>query len=169
MKDILKNKKGDISVTLLVLLTVTLCISSIFIFFYYDRSTLEDISGFNSISVYSNEKIIYDYYLKSIAQNSIKYLQEQNIAITPQNFLTEFKKEYLQNSLDAKVSKEYENQDDSQITNGVYVVSILEKNNEKILSFTLKDLKFTKSYAVNEFYGITSISKIEDLSFEISL
>jgi len=48
MKNIIKNKRGDISITILVIGVVAICIMAIFSFYFSDRKVKEDL---NSIGI----------------------------------------------------------------------------------------------------------------------
>ena len=83
----LKNKKGDISITLLVVMILVLCASSLLIFLMTQSSYERDMSQIMVVPYTYSAERAFEFFLHSLAVEIV----ENDPAITPQSFLKELR------------------------------------------------------------------------------
>ena len=107
-KKILNNKKAEsISITVLVVMTVILCVSAIFVFSFFDRNVDKDISGFGALSGFYHDRTIFINYLQSLGETTISQLKDSGKEVTTEVFIQEFKRKYAQDRGNSQLPLDY--------------------------------------------------------------
>jgi len=155
---LMKNKKADVSITLLVLMTVVLCAASLVILVFSNINIEKKISNINVVNEFYSERQIFEFYLYSLAYSIFL----ENPSKTPEQFITKFKEAYKYNSPKEYLDDYLKNQVES---NEKYEVKI--ENN--VLKFRLKDFKFIKKPGLEKGQEVVYIEHVKDITFEINL
>jgi hypothetical protein len=126
-KKILKNKKANISITLLVFMVLVLSIATLFILSTSDEAEKSEMNHFIFINYIYIEKAKFDFYVQDIIDNSIKGIE------TKQDFISNFQDELERYKQDGK----YIIPEIGNIESQVKEENIEIKNNELIISFEI--------------------------------
>jgi hypothetical protein len=126
-KKILKNKKANISITLLVFMVLVLSIATLFILSISNEAEKSEMNHFIFINYIYIEKAKFDFYIQDIIDNSIKGIE------TKQDFIDNFQDELERYKQDGKyIIPEIRN-----IESQVKEENIEIKNNELIINFEI--------------------------------
>lgn len=163
------NKKADLSVTLLVFMTVGLCLAALALFMINAGSQAKSLSSYGSINSFYADNDLFEVYLKSLAQNTVNnlMLNTNTDLSTPagtldfkNKFSTQFIASYM-NSPKKYLSQVYID----QIVKGNYILD-LEGNSLKV---TLKDFEFTRVDDLMNNQEIDVLKLKKDISFSVVL
>jgi hypothetical protein len=174
-KNFLKSKRADISILLLVVMTVVLCSASLFIFYLSEEGLKKDVTESSIIPQFYAENELFKinaYYLAKITVSELEKESEQKAEtsrFSSVQFIERFKdnyKKYIINNKD--FPEEYGQYYKLQIMNGSYDVQIAGDK----LNFKFNNFEFSK---INQVGGESTLSKIgrmesnESIVFEIPL
>lgn len=157
-KSLYKEKKADISITLLVFMTIALCLIALFVFSSYDSSFSSKTAGAGEIQTFNFEEHGFEMYFQSLAEKIVSDIKNENKEITNEEFSKRFDAA-LKNA-----SENYFRAFNYNITGGTYSVS--QDNN--ILDIELIGVTFTKS-VISSAAEINSISLKKDIALKIPL
>jgi len=162
----IKNKKGDIAITLLVVMILVLCLAAAFIFITKQYSYEQDMKQIKILPQTYALEDSFKFYIYNLARKTVN----NNPNIDKSQFLEEFKKEYKANSIPFYLKKEYLD----QIENDSNYEIIIEENTDKkvgdkILKFKLKGFTFSSSESYDPASGqeIAVVRHTQDIEFEI--
>jgi len=151
-----KNKKADASVLIFVALTVVLCGFALFSFISSNLKYEKKVSQADIVTGFYGQNIVFEFYLRDIANTLLNQDSEQ----TNEAFLQNFIKAYENNPMPAFDIPFYNN----QIKNASkYVINI----DEQKLSFKIKDFNFVKDYGLDKSQDIKAISQVKNISFDV--
>ncbi len=150
----IKNRRGDIAVTLLVIMTVIMCGAAFYSFSMYDSSVEKSVGDFNNLGNFYDSSRNFEFYLYNLAK-----LSATN---TGEDFVKKFVANYKDYADKQKFYPEYLNQ-----------IENLSKYDIKIVGgkiyFRLKDFEFSSDLSGNPDSRIKSILWKKDITFEITL
>jgi hypothetical protein len=158
-----RSKKADISVTLLVVMTLLLCIASLIIFLTQQNSVESKIVNVGIVSDAYAKETSFEYYLYNVAKLSSKEVfSGDNLAkeddVLKNLFLDNFQNKYLVNP---KIPSEYSDSyyRDYIKTNSNYVL-VLDRTS-KTFKITFKNFEFTSRPGLenNQEVGLIKIKK----------
>jgi hypothetical protein len=151
----LKNKRADAQITILVFMVLVLCIFSLLIFILTNNQVEKKITNAAAPeNFYSNEGV-FEYYLFNLARKT--YLQ--NTLASPEQFIIDFKKYYALDSQKIYSEEFYWN----QIANNKYEIAI----SPQVLYFKLVDFNFRQSFSISKSQEVREISRVYNISFSI--
>jgi len=146
---LMKNKKADTSILILVVLTIVLFAAILFTFDAAENKLKIRMKGLSIVDNLRIEEEIFILNLKTISEEIV----EANPGISEQKFIEEFKKKYIPLIDKDDIFKE------RQINDEDFDISI----ENKVLKFRLKDIIFRRSSRDNKF----DIKHTKDVYFEI--
>lgn len=154
MMSIFKNKKADASVTILVLLTVALCVACLFYFYVSEKNRETEIVTFGTINDFYVQADGMKYFIQSLAEDIV----HNNLNINNETFLYEFKKNFAISywNMEPGMVK--------QIRLSDYDVKI----KDKVLYFSIKNFTISKNYQ-QKAGGIYRVDYEKDLFFTIPI
>ena len=152
------SKKADISITLLVVMTIALCSIAIFIFLSQSKQSASQMVDAGSIQKFIFEERGFEMYMQSLAENITSQIKDSGAAITKEEFSRRF------SSTLKDASANYLPLFNFEISEGEYELS--EENN--ILNINLKGFTFKKSPASPD-SDIKSISIKKDILLKIPI
>lgn len=165
MKERLNNKKASsISVTLLVFLTLILCITSLFIFANSENKFSEKTEMLNEMNKFYSENQIFEFYLNNIARKVI--MDNPNIN-NNEEMISKFKAEYFAQSTNAFFSDEKYIEYREQIINANYEVVFGGQDSNKFVIFNIKNFTFKKAPGLSTSQEIGYIECKRDMVFKI--
>ena len=152
----LKNKKADLSVVLLVFLALTVCCIALLIFITSETLFKKKLLEVNDLNSFYSENKRYEIYFGSLAKQVI--LKNKNMG--NQEFLDLFKKTYIETCPD-EFKKDYLIQQIQE--NSKYNLLI----NEFGLTLILDNFRFVKEYAVDSKKELRIMQQVKDIKIEI--
>ena len=167
MKNIIKGKRADISITLLVVMTLALCGAAILTFLYADYSqTKQALVANNFAEFYANDSAFELFVCNAVEDTldvMLKNLRPEEI--TSEDFINRFQANYDGYSLEGNFPEDFKNEDIAR--------QIKDSSNYDVqagtetLKFRLKNFNFTRSYDYKKSSGLSSISLTKDLACEL--
>jgi hypothetical protein len=174
-KNLFQSKRADVSIFILVVMTVILCTASLFIFYLSESGLKKTITESSVIPMFYAENEIFKTNLYYLAKTSVEELEKENAnkQETPKfstaQFVQRFKENYdkyiVKNN---DFSEDYRIKYKPQIMNNIYDVSF---QGNKLL-FRLNNFQFEK---INPMTGEATMSsigrmeRVETIVFEIPL
>lgn len=172
MLNFFRSKKGDVSITILVILCVVACIGSLFIF-VTNKNTF-DSAEFNPALVsnlYAYEEG-FDFYIRSLISASLDKTFKENVADFDNYLLTEDFKVRLEENVIVAVDRDcpeyYFDLCDKFRKSEIRMRVEKDINEKSILLFEIRDLEFNlkQDYSDSE---VISVIHNKDLKFEFDL
>jgi len=160
-----KRKKADVSILLLVIMTILLCATALYMFYKYGGSYVMAVKDYNALEQFYLEEGTFDNILYSniiLAINDLKSKNADIVAVKPEAFRDNFRANYFKEFGNAP---EYKSLVEQLKKNEAYDISV--SNN--LLYFKIKDLVFESSLPITEENHIVSASINKTFSFEIPL
>lgn len=159
---LIKSKNGNVSITLLVVMTLFLCGVSLYTFVYYANSSLNEISGANSINELKFQQQFVERYILGMATELAEKFE-----------ITSKDKDFKEYSDNLKLAIENANKDYFSLFNMAVSFDSLEVIAEES-SLTPKIILDFKGFSLSKklnskINGLISISIKEDLRLAISL
>lgn len=151
MITIFKNKKADASVTILVFLTLALCVVTLFWFYVSEKNRETEIITFGTLNDFYTQEEATEYFLQEVARDIIL----NDSSISSEVFLTRFRSGIVDSFQNINVEVYHQMR-----TNNFDV-----KISGKTLYFTMQNFTFTKDYE-RKAGGIYNVVYKKDLSFE---
>ena len=168
MKNLIKNKKADVPITLLVVMTLALCGVAIITFLYADyKQTNQTLTAGNFAGLYSDDSA-FEFYVHQLAEYTLESMNNLKPGeITAEEFVNTFKTNYgkyseLNNFPEVFKSGTIKEQIENSRNYDVQITP-------DALKFQLKSFNFTRSYNPEKSYGLKDAKITKDISFEIPL
>ena len=167
-KNLFKIKKADVSVTLLVFMTLALCGLAIFSFYYYNGRDTQNVMDYNQITQFYIEQQNFEVYLKDIALETFEDISiHQQDKLSEDYFIERFKyaySTYLDNANAPESFKQLPML--SQINNNSNYVIKISANH---MDFKLMGFNFVKSLELVSSSDIQNLGLKKDIIFAIDL
>ncbi|MBM3246934.1 hypothetical protein FJZ17_00110 [Candidatus Pacearchaeota archaeon] len=153
-----KRKKGDIAITILVIMTVLLVGFALFMFMTSKASNQEKIQGSSELlHIYSEQQGI-EFTMRAVAEKVLT--ENQGAKFGTSDFIVQFKQEFSNQAEGIKELEEY----NLQVQEGNYAKSKVEGNK---LYFYLSGFRISKVIDANKDFGIEAVNFNTDVVFEI--
>jgi len=165
------SKHADISIVVLIFMTVFICGAALFIFLINENQDVKKITSMSEINgIYAETDLI-----ELFAYNVAKDIINKNNAINEAEFIDSFKKEYygtLILSKDTLTSEQFSNY--GQILNRLkdkndYEITLVTDKDGRKLFFLLKGIEFRQDLSNLPDSSINSIEYTRDIRFEIPI
>src|SRR3972149_12182160 len=162
MKNILRSKKADLSITLLVIMTLLISSTSLLIFYTTENKADTSISQIALISDFYSQQDLIEYYVYNIAKKVVN----NNKITSGQDFSERFRYSYYDIITKSFNSEDYYRY--SRILNHISDPKNYESSiSNNILTFKIKDFEFSQlSFEEGD---IMSISYKKSITFQIPL
>jgi len=162
----IKNKKAgmSISIVFLVIATIALCVTALFIFsIRAPKPETAAISELDSMNSFYAQELVFDFFIWQIADNVAK----KNPSVSAEDFPAHFMVTYLNTAEPSTLPAEFKSKQTlDQIKDpSKYKVSKTLKE----LSFTLENFELSNSYTSKEKGAITKLRSVRNISSIVQL
>jgi len=166
-----KNKKADLAIKLLVLLTIALCAVCLVLFSHYGKQNQKQINEPDLVYDFYSQEEEFDFYISQIILNVSKELKKSDSFLGYDEaykaaFIILLKDKFGKGVYGYSSNEELKN----QIENNAYDVEIVKDINGKDnLIFTIKNVKFSKTPSISGENQILYFSSTKNRVFKIGL
>jgi len=171
IKHFSKSKKADISIVILIFMTVFLCGTALFIFLVNGNQNLKKITPIPEINNFYAETDLIELF----AYNVVKDVVNKNNAISEKDFVNSFRKEYYDAMLSSKdilTSEQFYNYGrvlERLKNESNYELTIKKQGDKRRLFFLLRGIEFSQEMNDLPDSSINSIKYVRDIKIEIAL